>query len=272
MPITIDAIIANSGQTDRQTPERNTPLNANGLEYAYDIGESAFQLIYDRVFLVTSDFLCAQQSGGQILRGAGMDLRKLENFSHRTESSIGLGTLDWNPPGAQPEDLNAWTDLLMRHYALKREGEPDFHYPILSQQVAALSSALADGAEFLFRSLHPDEAGALVIVSHAPLVDALAHYLTGTWRFRKTRQYSSNGMPMFRVELPQRIIAHPDDYLGLRIVAPTPVSGALSFAFQGRVRMEESTMLRRKAQELTRYAYHAAQPATRVVTVNASSG
>jgi broad specificity phosphatase PhoE len=160
-------------------------LSLEGFADAGLLGHRELARDYDHIFILTSDFLRTKQTADSVLEGAGYDIGKLRDDSRRitfrTTDRIGLSGTNWSTPntppfGTEQEVLDAHVNYLMANYFLERADQPGNpkNHPVMARSGAALLKGLADGIVDVAARLKPQQRGLVLIVTHAPIIDALA--------------------------------------------------------------------------------------------------
>src|SRR3989344_9084591 len=268
MAITIDTIVTRHGKKENADRSQNAAgsdydrlevgLSPEGVEQVKAIGHDVLQGPYDAVIVVTSDFLRAIQTGEHVLRGAGMDPTQLRSngmrYRRRTDSRSGLSGFTWTFPGStfglEQEQFNHHVNNVLRNYSLLREGEEDNPEgrAVMAERSSGVFSALYDGISDLSTRLRDGQRGALIEVTHAPIIDGFARYFTDELRFGDIGERTPSGKRIMRVEMPV-------------IEQPSSTKGTITLDIKGRLYQRPITQLEAKAAELQWYAFNAVQRA-----------
>lgn len=194
-------------------------LSEEGKRNAYALGEQELAgKGIDRVVVITSGFLRTDQTAEGILQGAGFDVeRDVYGRADRArivrDSRLGLGGTTWGVPGPkfsiEQEQLNRYVNHLLAGYWLEHENKPGNpeNYPVLALRSAAMLEALTSGLEELAVSLQPQQQGALIVVTHGPILDSLAVAYNSKLQTEPMRETTGEGRDLFRVHL-EPIEAH----------------------------------------------------------------
>ncbi len=188
------------------------PLSADGR---VDASASGRRELYDKgvrvAHIVHSGFLRTAQTAEAWLRGAGITEDPYANadlFRIIADSEIGLSGAKWDYPcfppfGNDQEVLNTYVrHALGSHYL--RSDEPPQHtgvVPVMARKAAAVLEHVVSGVEDVARRLQSGENGAVIVVTHGPIVDAATMTLNGGLKVVQLQDYVN------RIEL-KPFVAH----------------------------------------------------------------
>lgn len=165
-------------------------LSTEGAKEVEEIGRTQLTgKTHDVIFVATSDFLRTDQTASAILRGAGYDpeeLRDGRRASFERYDRIGLSGTNWKsvqdekgetvPFGAEQTVLNRYVNTVLGRYFLERADQPGNpqRNPVMARRGAALLETLLRGVDDMNVRLKPQQRGLILIVTHAPTIDALS--------------------------------------------------------------------------------------------------
>lgn len=191
-------------------------LSAEGVQDAEELGRRELaDKTHDAIYVATSDFLRTQQTADAILRGAGYDpeeLRDGRRMSIATYDRIGLSGTDWKsvedasgakvPFGEDQKVLDMYVNTCLGRYFLERADRPGNpkRNPVMARRGAGLFEALVQGISEMPLRLKPQQRGLVLVVTHAPTIDAFASVATGSLKFEGTGE-NIDGKLVYKVEL-----------------------------------------------------------------------
>lgn len=173
------------------------PLSAQGMTNAIEAGKKYKRSVlpnfgaptYDYIDSHVSDFLRCKMTDEGFIRGLGLnpeDLRQDPNRARfRTDSRLGLSGARWDLPyisqfSNDPVQLDKYMNDILPLYFLQRQTQPEPHPedsrqpPVLARNALVIYKAITGGYQEIIREKKDSKAPLILIVSHAPLVDAFA--------------------------------------------------------------------------------------------------
>lgn len=281
MTITIDTLVTRHGKkadVNRSEAAAGSAydrleigLSIEGMEQADAIGREVLHGEYDGVVVVTSDFRRAILTGEQVLRGAGMDPDKLRaqgmRYRNKTDSRMGLSGFTWTFPGSTfglaQDQLDYHVNNVLRNYSLLTEGEEDnpTNRAVMAERASGVFSALYEGISDLSARLRNGQRGALVVVTHAPIIDGFARYFTDELQFTDTGRETPSGKQIMRVDMPTIEAHNEGQYMhGTTTVRhPGSADGVITLNIKGDTYHQPIVQLEAKAAGLEWYAFNAVQ-------------